>query len=80
MRSVPRTRRYVSPGTLSLCRPLVAYDFRRGAYVLRGVGDRLGPVLREDRRLSRPAQYTGPERRQGRVVHAAPMPATSLRD
>jgi hypothetical protein len=64
VRSVPRTRHYVSPGALTLCRPVLAFDYAREAYVLRGIGDRMGPVLREDRRRRRSANgYKGPERR-----------------
>lgn len=64
MRTVPRTRHYVSPGALTLCRPLLSFDYAREAYVLRGIGARIGPVLREDRRRSaKPFGYTGPERR-----------------
>ena len=64
MRSVPRTRHYVSPGALTLCRPLLSFDYAREAYVLRGIGDWVGPVLREDRRgASGAGRYTGPERR-----------------
>ena len=64
MRTAPRTRHYVSPGALTLCRPLLSFDYAREAYVLRGIGARIGPVLREDRRRSaKPSGYTGPERR-----------------
>ena len=50
MRSVRRPRRYVAKHWLVLVRPLFAYNFTRDAYVLRGVGRQLGPVLRADRR------------------------------
>jgi hypothetical protein len=55
----------VSPRTLTLCRPLISLDLPRDAYVLRVVGQRMGPVLREDRR-DRPGivEYPGPERRR----------------
>ena len=85
MRSVPRTRHYVSPGALTLCRPVLAFDYAREAYILRGVGDRVGPVLREDRRRRRSANgYRGPERRglvgSGRArMQAAPSTSTSGR-
>jgi hypothetical protein len=45
----PRRRREVPGWVLTLSRPLFAYDARRHAYVLRGVGSRFGPVLRERR-------------------------------
>jgi hypothetical protein len=85
VRSVPRTRHYVSPGALTLCRPVLAFDYAREAYILRGVGDRVGPVLREDRRRRRSANgYRGPERRglvgSGRArMQAAPSTSTSVR-
>jgi hypothetical protein len=78
VRTVPRTRHYVSPGALTLCRPVLAFDYAREAYVLRGIGDRVGPVLREDRRRRRSANgYNGPERRGvlgGRHSHVTPAP------
>jgi hypothetical protein len=83
VRSVPRTRHYVSPGALTLCRPVLAFDYAREAYILRGVGHRVGPVLREDRRRSANG-YRGPERRglvgSGRArMKAAPSTSTSPR-
>jgi hypothetical protein len=58
---------------------MLSFDYAREAYVLRGIGDRLGPVLREDRRRGRPSSdgYKGPERRGAvgggqRHVKAAP--------
>jgi hypothetical protein len=69
VRTTPRPRRYVSPAALTLCRPVMAFDLARDAYVLRVVGRRLGPVLREDRRRGRASgraagAYAGPERRR----------------
>ena len=47
MRRVPRKRRQVSKGTLRFARVCgFRYDDQRDAYVLRGVGNRFGPVLR----------------------------------
>jgi hypothetical protein len=37
---------------LTLLTPAFAYDHTRNAYILRGVGDHVGPVLRADRRTS----------------------------
>lgn len=55
----------MSPGALTLCRPLLSFDYVREAYVLRGIGARVGPVLREERRRSSDpgGAYMGPERR-----------------
>jgi hypothetical protein len=50
LRSTPRPRRYVSRHWLLICRPLLRYSVTRDAFVLRIVGDRVGPVLRVDRR------------------------------
>jgi hypothetical protein len=48
--------------------PLFRYSYSRDAYVLRGLGRSVGPVLREDRRrrLGRPSD--GIERRHARVA------------
>jgi hypothetical protein len=67
MRAVPRTRRYVSPVTMTICRPLLEYSAWRDAFLLRGVGEHYGPVLRRDRRRQR-AGYAGPERRASSLL------------
>jgi hypothetical protein len=41
-----RPRRHIHPVALRLLAPLFRYSYGRGAYVLRIVGDRHGPVLR----------------------------------
>lgn len=46
MRTTHRPRREVSAATLTLLRPVLRYSSSRDAYVLRGVGNRMGPVLR----------------------------------
>jgi hypothetical protein len=48
MRDSPRRRHYVSPFTLVLLRPVLRYSPSRAAYVLRGIGGRVGPVLRRE--------------------------------
>lgn len=45
MRTTPRERRPVSPGTLRALKPLFRYSIGRDAYVLRAIGNRTGPVL-----------------------------------
>jgi len=45
-RRFQRERRHVSPRTITALRPLFRYSTSRDAYVLRGVGRRVGPVLR----------------------------------
>jgi hypothetical protein len=48
-----RERRYVSPALLSVLRPIFRHSSSRDAYVLRLVGNRMGPVLRPSFRLPR---------------------------
>jgi hypothetical protein len=67
----PRQRRYVSRVLLVVFRPLFRYSYGRSAYILRIVGERKGPVLRENRRRRQRA-YDGPDRRgmlMGRDQH-----------
>lgn len=49
MRSTPRRRRQVSPGLARILTPLFRYSHGRDAYVLRGIGNRFGPVLQVTR-------------------------------
>jgi hypothetical protein len=51
MRTVRRPRRYVNSQLLTLLAPVFSYDNRRDAYLMRGIGERVGPVLRVDRRV-----------------------------
>jgi len=44
-RGTMRPRRQVSPATLSLLRPLFRHSVPRDAWILRRVGNHLGPVL-----------------------------------
>lgn len=64
MRLAPRPRRYVAKRWLALLAPLFGYDQLRDAYVLRGVGKRVGPVLRADRRIGRGEPLEGVDRRR----------------
>jgi len=66
MRTVKRPRRYVAGYWLAVARPLVRYSRSRDAYILRGVGGRIGPVLREDRRHG--GRFEGTERRHTRTA------------
>lgn len=50
MRTVKRPRRYVAPQWITLMRPFIRYSKARDAYVLRLVGNDMGPVVRVDRR------------------------------
>jgi hypothetical protein len=63
LRRTPRPRHYVDSTVLRLLTPLFRYSLTRDAYVLRGAGQRLGPVLRVNRRRSSRG-YAGPERRR----------------
>jgi hypothetical protein len=67
MRTVKRPRRYVARHWLVLLKPVLRYSASRDAYVLRGVGNETGPVLRRDRRRSR-RTFNGAERRHARVA------------
>jgi hypothetical protein len=49
MRTSPRPRRELHPALLRLLLPLLRYSTTRDAYVLRGIGNRRGPVLRRRR-------------------------------
>jgi hypothetical protein len=59
MRSAPRTRHAVAPATLTVLRPIFRHSLSRDAYVLRGVGNRFGPVLQERDREDRMRQAGG---------------------
>ena len=63
LRTVRRPRRYVPPHWLTLLRPLYSYDDARRAYLLRGVGEYVGPVLRPDRRVGE-ERLEGADRRR----------------
>lgn len=63
MRVVRRPRRYVAPHWLKFLGPMLRYSGSRDAYVLRAVGNRVGPVLRQDRRQTQRRRLQGPERR-----------------
>ncbi|MGA2454990.1 MAG: hypothetical protein ABSG93_15870 [Solirubrobacteraceae bacterium] len=67
MRTVKRPRRYVARRWLVLMRPFLRYSSPRNAYVLRGVGSRMGPVLRADRRQAR-RPLDGVDRRHARAA------------
>ncbi len=70
MRTIKRPRRYLSRHWLGLLRPALRYSVSRDAYILRGVGNRIGPVVRLDRRLagSRGGRVEGVERRRTSVA------------
>ena len=64
-----RTRRYVAKNTLLLLSPIFRYSYSRDAFVLRGVGRSVGPVLRLDRRRRRNGRASdGIERRAARMA------------
>lgn len=61
-----RPRRYVRRHWLTLAKPFFRWSVYREAYVLRVVGRRMGPVLREDRRVHS-GPFEGAERRRGQA-------------
>jgi hypothetical protein len=63
MRTVQRPRRYVSARRMTVIRPFFRYSASRRAYVLRGVGGHIGPVVRIDRRPAQAQPFDGVERR-----------------
>jgi len=64
MRSVARPRRHIPRYRLLMLRPLLRYSITREAFVLRAVGDSVGPVLRSDRRRRlRKRRFDGIDRR-----------------
>jgi hypothetical protein len=63
MRATARPRRYVGRHWLLLMSPLLRYSYGREAYVLRFVGNSVGPVLRPNRRHRRKRAFHGAERR-----------------
>jgi len=48
MAQEPRPRRIVDDKTLRLLRPILRYSRTRRAWVLRGVGNHIDPVLKRD--------------------------------
>ncbi len=68
LRSIGRPRRYVAKHWLAILGPAFRYSVTRDAFILRVVGQSVGPVLREDRRERRSQQFDGVERRR---AHAA---------
>jgi hypothetical protein len=66
MRTVRRPRKYIDASWMTLLRPVLRYSRSRDAYILRGVGAKLGPVLRVDRRHGQP--FTGVDRRRTSAV------------
>ena len=63
MRAVKRPRRYVARHWLILLRPALRYSRARDAFVLRGVGSTMGPVLKIDRRVRAKRRLDGDDRR-----------------
>ena len=62
MRTVRRPRRYIDGQWLSLLTPAFRYSRSRDAFVLRGIGSSVGPVLRVDRRSAQ-RPFKGADRR-----------------
>jgi hypothetical protein len=63
MRTQQRPRRYVARHWLVVLKPVLRYSATRDAFVLRAVGNSLGPVLRVNRRRGA-SVYEGAERRR----------------
>jgi hypothetical protein len=63
VRTVRRPRRYIARHWLVMMKPLLRYSSSRDAFVLRGVGNTAGPVLRVDRRARHQSSFAGLDRR-----------------
>jgi len=64
MRSVPRTRHQVSPRAVRALSPFFRQSYGRDAYVLRGVGNRWGPVLQVRQTSAQPTPSSEAEGEQ----------------
>jgi hypothetical protein len=67
-RTVQRKRHALPDATVSLLRPLLRYSASRDAYVLRGVGNKAGPVVQ---RRSAAGPFPRATRRQRLAREAA---------
>jgi hypothetical protein len=65
---VPRPRRYLARHWLLILRPVLRFSMSRDAFVLRGIGNSAGPVLRPERRGRRGRPADGADRRGTRAV------------
>jgi hypothetical protein len=69
LRSAERPRRYVAQHWLLALKPVLRYSITRDAFVLRGIGGSMGPVLRPDRRRRRQrSPFEGADRRRAGAV------------
>jgi hypothetical protein len=68
MRTQQRPRRYIARYWLLLLKPLLRHSATRDAFVLRLIGNSVGPVLRVDRRRGGDSSYEGAERRRLRAA------------
>jgi len=70
MRSAARPRRYIARHRLLIIRPLLRHSVTRDAFVLRDIGNSVGPVLRPDRRRRRRREprFEGIERRRAQAA------------
>jgi hypothetical protein len=64
MRTQQRPRRYIAGPWFLALKPVLRYSATRDAFVLRGIGNSRGPVLRVDRRRHGKPSYDGAERRR----------------
>jgi hypothetical protein len=67
MRNVRRPRHYVARRWLLMLKPVLRYSHTREAFILRGVGASVGPVLRLDRRRAK-RTVDGADRRAAHVA------------
>jgi hypothetical protein len=62
MRTIRRPRRYIARHWIPVLAPAFRYSRSRDAFVLRGIGGSVGPVLRGDRRCAQ-RPFKGRDRR-----------------
>jgi O-antigen/teichoic acid export membrane protein len=67
-RRVPRPRHRASPWVLFALRPLIRYSSIRDAWILRGIGERYGPVLRAPRPASAASGAHWPDHARSREI------------
>jgi O-antigen/teichoic acid export membrane protein len=72
-RNVPRPRRGVSPRVLLTLHPLFRYSVMRDAWILRGIGESYGPVLRATRAGPAASRPHSREHARSRAIHVRPQ-------
>ena len=80
MRVTPRRRRFITRARLWWLTPLLRYSYSRDAYILRGIGRHVGPVLRVKRPTPAVVAEAGIRRRRRADEVSDPPPTTRASD